>query len=107
MRGLRKIGSVIPSDRLLDRARETAEELRAGFGHMPAILQTDSERAGNVETGLVGETHASLKRCRIAMHQIAGLMAIHADAMSGAVRQARQVVSGPPPFAYIEAADRI
>ena len=55
--------------------------------------EPDAELAGDVDARLVGEAHAGRQRCRLAMDQVDRLMHLHADAMAGAMRGARQLVS--------------
>ena len=48
---------------------------------------------GNVDARLVGKAHAGRQRRRLAVDQIDRLVAFHADAVAGAVRQAREAGS--------------
>src|SRR4051794_36828947 len=80
-------------DRPVDRRRRSREPARPGLGHVEAILETDSELAGNVDARLVGEAHARRQRRRLAVDEIDRLVAVEADAVAGAVRRARQFVA--------------
>ena len=52
---------------------------------MPAILKTDAELAGNVESGLVRKAHARSQWRRFSMDKVDRLVDLHADAMASAV----------------------
>ena len=63
---------------------------------VPAILHADAELAGNVDPGLVGETHAGLERRAIGAHEVRRLVPVHANAVAGAVGGPGQsIVLGP------------
>src|SRR5262249_46636047 len=71
------------SDRVIDRFGERGEQLRPLLGHGPAVLQPDAELPGDVDTGLVGETHPRLQRCCVIADEVRVLVAVEADAVSG------------------------
>src|SRR5688572_15997638 len=84
------------SDRVVDRLGERREELRAAFRHVPAVLHAHAELTGDVDPGLVGEAHAGLKQCAVCAHEVGRLVAVHTDAMTGAVGGTGQsIVRGP------------
>src|SRR5580704_6042423 len=59
----------------IQRFRQRCEEPGARRGHGPAVLQTNAKFTGNIESRLVGETHAGLERRGISVHQVRGLVA--------------------------------
>src|ERR1700687_2790281 len=46
------------SNRFIQGLRQRREELGARRGHGPAVFQTNPKLAGNIDSRLVGETHA-------------------------------------------------
>ena len=87
--------------------RRLVKNFGPAFGHVPAVLEPDAELAGNVDPRLVGEAHAGRERRHVAMDQIGGLVPVHADAVAGAVRKARQLVAGPVAPAFVGGAHRV
>src|ERR1700712_5362707 len=57
-------------ERAVDRGRRGREPAGAGFRHVEAILEADSELAGNVDAGLVREAHARCQRRHFAMDEV-------------------------------------
>src|SRR5690606_13426410 len=94
-------------ERRVDRRRRLAEPARAIGRHVETVLQPDAELAGQVEAGFVGEAHAGGERRLFAAHEVDGLVAVQADAVPGAVRQARQLVVGAVAEAGVVTAHRV
>src|SRR6185312_3158142 len=92
------------SDRTLDRCRERREQLRARLGHVPTILEPHAELARDIDAGLIGETHAGFERRLVAAHEVCGLVHVHADAVTRAMRGARQAVVLAPAFPFVKRA---
>src|SRR5215469_12531579 len=95
------------SDRLVQRSGQRGEELRAGCGHMPAILEPHTELARYVDSRLVREAHARRERRRVVAHQIGTLVDVHADTVPGPMRQTGQRVVLAPALALVETAHRL
>src|SRR3954471_2460922 len=95
------------AERIVDRGRRGREETGPALGHVEAIFEADSELAGQIETGLVGEAHARAERHRLATDEVDRLVAVEADAVAGAVRKAGQRVAGAVAPAFILGAHRI
>src|SRR3954466_5805574 len=74
---------------------------------MPAILQSNPKFARNVDSRLIRVTHPCFERCLVPMDKIGRLMPVQSDAVAGAVRQARELVAGPPSLALVIFTDRI
>src|ERR1700688_1593169 len=89
------------SKKFIQGFRQRREELGARRGHGPAVFQTNSELPWDIDSRLVGETHAGLQRSRIAVHQVGRLMSVQTDAVAGAVREPRQLVPRAPAFTLI------
>ena len=81
------------AERAVDARRRLGEEFRPRLGHVPAVLEPDAELARDVDPRLVGEAHAGRERRRLAVDEIDRLVHLHADAVAGAVRQARELVA--------------
>src|SRR3954453_12830635 len=90
------------SDGLIERLRQLSEQLRTLLRHVPAILQPDAELTGNIESGLVGETHAGGQRSSVTAYEEGVLVPIHSDAMARAMRQTRQRVIPAPTLALVK-----
>src|SRR5579862_9732979 len=90
------------SDRLLERFRERRKEFRAGRGHVPAVFQPYAELSWDVQSRLIGKTHAGRQGSFVVAHQIRRFMTVHADPVAGAVRQARQAVVFAPALLLVE-----
>src|SRR5690606_3241920 len=94
------------SKRRIDR-RLLAEPARAIGRHVVAVLHPDAELAVQAETWFVGEAPAGGQRRLRAAHEVDRLVAVQADAVPGAVRQARQLVVRTVAEARVIAADGV
>src|SRR5690349_6866990 len=90
------------SDGLIERLRQLGEQLRTLLRHVPAILQPNAEFTGNIESGLIGETHAGSQGGRVTAYQERVLVPIHSDAMARSMGQARQCVILAPTLALVK-----
>jgi len=61
------------------------EHLAAVFGDVPVIFEADAELAGDVDAGLVGETHTCGEGRCVATDEVGPFVAVHADAVAYAV----------------------
>src|ERR1700722_4615470 len=95
------------SNRLVQRFCQRREQLRTRRGHAPAVLQADAELTRDVYSRLVRKAHSRLQRRGIAVHQVGRLVAVEPDAMAGAMRETRQLVTGAPTLALIIATHRV
>src|SRR5258705_4602252 len=82
-----------------------SEEFRAALGHVPAILEPDPEFAWDIKPGLVGEAHPWRQRCRFVVDEIDRFVHLHADAVTGAMRQSGQSIAWPEAPAFVDLAD--
>src|SRR5262245_65164398 len=80
--------------RLIDGRAGLREEFRAVLGDVQAILEPDAELAVDRDHRLVAEAHAGLQRRLVAAHEVRPLVAVEADAVAGAMRQAGHLVAG-------------
>ena len=62
---------------------------------------------GNVDPRLVGKAHAGRERRHFAVDQVNRLVHLHADAVAGPVRSARQLVARPVPPALVDSPDGV
>jgi hypothetical protein len=61
---------------------------------MEAVFEADAEASRNVDARLVREAHARRQRRPFATHQVHRLVAVQADAVTSAMRQAGEFVTG-------------
>src|SRR5437867_695351 len=91
MKSLRFITSK-STERPINRRTLRRERLRTLFGYVHAVFESDTELAIDGYHRFVAKAHPGLKRRLVAAHQVSPLMAVQPDAVSGAMRQARNLV---------------
>src|SRR5215510_6203215 len=82
------------AERLIDRRALGGEQARALFGEVETVFQSDAEFTVDGDHRLVAETHSRPQQSLVSPNEIRPLMAVEADAVSGAVRQPRNLVVG-------------
>src|SRR5215831_15786850 len=88
-----RYGRRLSPERPVDRLALPREEHRALLGDVKTILEADPELAVDRDRRLVAETHPGLEPRGVAPHEVRPLVAVEADAVAGAVREARQFVA--------------
>src|SRR5437868_10219495 len=94
-------------ERPVDRGGRFGEPAGARLGHVEAVFEADSELAGDVDSGLVGEAHAGGELGRLAVDEVDRLVPLHADAVAGAVGGAGELVARAVAPGLVLAADRV
>src|SRR5580700_9119942 len=79
---------------LIDGRRLPRKGTRAVPGDVHTVFQTNAEFAVNGDHGLVAERHSRLQLQLIAAHQVGPLVNIEANAVTGPMRQARNLIIG-------------
>src|ERR1700751_2603810 len=85
--------SNIQPERIVDRMGRLGEPARTGLGDDHVVLEANAELAIDADRRLVRECHAWPQHGLVALHEIRPLVDVEADAVSGAVRQARRRVA--------------
>src|SRR4029453_8948921 len=77
----------VPSPSGYDRqiAAPLVQPFRTLHGHDDLVLDPDPDAPFQVDPGLVREGHARLERCRVALHDVGGLVDLESDPVSGPV----------------------
>src|SRR5207247_3129510 len=83
--------------RPVDRRTRLREPLRAGFGDVETVLESDPELTVDRDHRLVAEAHPGLQRRLVPPHEVRPLVTVEADAVTCAVRQAGHFVIGAEP----------
>src|SRR5581483_5991444 len=83
---------VSSAEGLINRGALRGEHLRAAFGDVEAVFQTDTEFAVDGDHRLVAEAHSGLDAGLVAAHEVGPFVSVESDAVAGAVRQARHLV---------------
>src|SRR6476659_3351843 len=93
--------SELLSKRLVNRGRLLRKEAHAVVSHVDAVLEPDAELAGDRDHRLVAEAHPGRERRRVALGEVRPLVPVEADAVAGAVGEARQLVVRSIPVALL------
>lgn len=76
----------------------------AGFGDDHVILKAHAEFAVDADCWLVRECHAGPQHGPVALHEIGPFVHVQADAVAGAMREARRRIARPEAAAVNDAA---
>src|SRR5260370_27282842 len=82
------------SKRIVNRRTLMREKLRTVLSDVKTVFQANSKLAVDHDRWFVAKAHAGLNRRLVATHKVSPLVTVEADAVTGAMRQARRLVIG-------------
>src|SRR5205823_3385064 len=85
---------VCSAKRLVDRRALLSEKLWTIFGNVQTIFQANSKLTIDCNRRFIAEAHAWLNRRLVPAHEVCPLVTVETDAVTGAMRQAGNIVVG-------------